>query len=250
MSRCGHPTSYTFNNVIATHTISVTFAIKTFTITPSATNGGIVSPSGVQTVNYGIDKTFTITPNSGYHLYDVSKDGSSIGASTSVTFSSVSANHTLAATFVPNSQPVHRFRNLKNGFYLLSADPNEWNTINTTLYKTWTDEGVAYTINTTNPLNSSPLWRFRNIKGGNYLYSADPTEKATIIANLSKTWIYEGPTYNVDRNFAVGGKTVDRFINLKNGTYLYSADPAEQANIINTLSKTWKLEGAAFYLAP
>ena len=220
-------------------------------IYPMADANGTISPSTPQTVASGADSTaFTFTANAGYHLADVKVDGVSVGHPASYTVTNVTADHTIAVTFASDLQPVHRFRNLKNGFYLLSADPNEWNTINTTLSKTWVDEGVAYTVNTANPLNISPLWRFRNLKGGNYLYSADPVEKANIIAKLSKTWFYEGPTYNVDRTFAAGGKTVDRFINRKNGTYLYSADPAEQTTIINTLSKTWKLEGPAFYLAP
>jgi hypothetical protein len=149
-------------------------------------------------------------------------------------------------------KPVYRFRNLKNGFYLWSADEAEKNTIITTLYKTWLYEGTAYRINTANPLNQSPLWRFVNIKGGYYLYSADPAEKASIIANLSKTWKFEGEAYKVSTNPA--GAPVWRFRNIAkgatNGTYLYSADVNEKNTIVATLGKVWQLEGPAYYLAP
>jgi hypothetical protein len=149
-------------------------------------------------------------------------------------------------------KPVYRFRNLKNGFYLWSADEAEKNTIITTLYKTWLYEGPAYQINTANPLNQSPLWRFVNIKGGYYLYSADPAEKASIIANLSKTWKFEGEAYKVSTNPA--GAPVWRFRNIAkgvtNGTYLYSADVNEKNTIVATLGKVWQLEGPAYYLAP
>ena len=148
----------------------------------------------------------------------------------------------------PTHGPVYRFRSLKNGSYLWSADENEKATIISTLSKSWRYEGVAYTIDTANPLNSSALWRFVNLKGGYYLYSADPAEKADIVANLSKSWLCEGPAYNVSIDSS--GAPVWRFRNLKNGTYLYSADVNEKDTIVNTLSKTWQLEGPAFYIAP
>jgi hypothetical protein len=152
-----------------------------------------------------------------------------------------------SVTIGPTS--VWRFRNLRNGFYLWSADPSEKATIINTLSGTWLYEGPAYTINTSNPLNSSPLWRFRNIRGGFYLYTADPNEKTTIINTLSGTWTYEGPAYNVSMNSS-GNAPVWRFRNLHDGTYLYSADPNEKNTIVNTLGSTWQLEGPAYYLAP
>ena len=73
------------------------------TITPSVTPGGSISPSGAQTVMDGGDKTFTITPDPGYHVLDVLVDGVSVGAVTSYTFTEVTADHTIAATLVPDS---------------------------------------------------------------------------------------------------------------------------------------------------
>ena len=78
-ARC---TSYTFTNVTGNHTISATFAIDTFTITPTAGANGTISPGGAQTVDYGGSRTFTITPDAGYHVADVLVDGDSVGAVT------------------------------------------------------------------------------------------------------------------------------------------------------------------------
>jgi hypothetical protein len=144
--------------------------------------------------------------------------------------------------------PVHRFRNLKNGYYLWSADEAEKETIIRTLGGTWAYEGVAYQVNRANELNHSPLWRFRNIAGGFYLYTADPAEKARIIAQLSNTWRFEGEAYQVSTD--PSGYAVWRFRNLRNGTYLYSADSAEAADIVAKLQSTWQLEGIAYDLAP
>ncbi|GAB1417969.1 hypothetical protein MASR2M12_07340 [Bacteroidales bacterium] len=95
----GVPTTYTFNNVTANHTISVSFAINTYTIMASAGANGSISPSGTVTVNHGENKTFTISPNAGYHIADVLVDGASVGAVATYTFSNITANHTISVSF-------------------------------------------------------------------------------------------------------------------------------------------------------
>ena len=97
----GAITSYTFSNVTATHTISATFAIDTYTITATAGSNGSISPTNA-TVNYGGSQTFTISPNTGYYA-DVMVDGADQGAITSYTFNNVTATHTISATFAINT---------------------------------------------------------------------------------------------------------------------------------------------------
>ncbi len=91
--------SYTISNVTGSHTISVTFAPITYTITASAGANGTISPSGAVTVNSGGSQTFSFTPATGYQVSSVLIDGGSVGALTSYTFSNVTANHTISATF-------------------------------------------------------------------------------------------------------------------------------------------------------
>ena len=97
----GAPTSYTFTNVTAGHTISATFAIDTFTITPSAGQHGSISPATPQPADYGADRVFTITPAPGYYIADVLVDGVSVGPVTSHAFVDITADHTIAASFAP-----------------------------------------------------------------------------------------------------------------------------------------------------
>jgi hypothetical protein len=52
-------------------------------------------------VNYGESQTFIITASPGYRISDVMVDGSSIGVVGSHTFTSVVADHTIAASFLP-----------------------------------------------------------------------------------------------------------------------------------------------------
>ena len=96
----GVPTaSRTETNVIDNKSVVASFALNTYTITPSASANGTISPSGAQTVTFGSNITFAIAPDAGYHIADVLKDNVSIGASSSVTFSSVTTSHTLSASF-------------------------------------------------------------------------------------------------------------------------------------------------------
>ena len=97
-------TSYTFTDVTANHSISATFAIKTFTITASAGANGSISPSPSATVGYGGAQTFTITPRAGYHVASVTIDGTALSNPvTSNTFRNVTTNHSISATFAANA---------------------------------------------------------------------------------------------------------------------------------------------------
>ena len=93
--------SYSFSNVTANHTISVTFAPITFTLTASAGSNGTISPSGAVSVNYGGNQTFTFTPATGYQVASVAVDGTAVTTASSYSFSNVTANHTISVTFAP-----------------------------------------------------------------------------------------------------------------------------------------------------
>ena len=67
--------TYTFTNVQAPHTISVTFTQAAATITATAGAGGSITPPGVTHVALGGNLTYTITPNNGYSRATVKVDG-------------------------------------------------------------------------------------------------------------------------------------------------------------------------------
>jgi hypothetical protein len=92
--------TYTFNNVVADHTISVTFALRTYTITASAGTGGTIDPLGAVVVDCGADQDFTIAAGPCYDIADVLVDGVPQGPITTYSFTNVRATHTIAASFV------------------------------------------------------------------------------------------------------------------------------------------------------
>src|SRR6185437_12208211 len=88
------------------HTIAASFAINTYTIASSAGPNGTINPNGNTTVNCGDNQVYTITPATCYHIADVLVDGASVGAVPSYTFSNVTANHTIAASFAINTYTI------------------------------------------------------------------------------------------------------------------------------------------------
>ncbi|MEM2522663.1 MAG: DUF2341 domain-containing protein [Candidatus Bathyarchaeia archaeon] len=84
-------------------TITAHFTLKRYVINASVMGvGGSIEPSGWVTVYHGENITFTITPDIGYHIYDVLVDGVSQGQIYEYTFYVVTANHTITALFAPN----------------------------------------------------------------------------------------------------------------------------------------------------
>ncbi len=96
-------TSYTFINVSANHTIRAVFAINTFVINATAGASGTISPSGNVSVIYDANRSFSITPNIGYHIDSLIVDGSPVTPDTNYTFSNVNANHTILVVFKINT---------------------------------------------------------------------------------------------------------------------------------------------------
>ena len=76
-------------------------------ITATADEHGKIEPAGTIAVPKGGNKTFTITPDSGYCIKDVLVDGKSVGAVTEYKFENVTEAHKIHATFARNYTPYY-----------------------------------------------------------------------------------------------------------------------------------------------
>ena len=76
-------------------------AATTYTIQATVSGGnGTISPSGPVSVNKGVDKEFTITPNKGYVIASLKVDGTEVeNPSNTYTFPNVTSNHTIEVSF-------------------------------------------------------------------------------------------------------------------------------------------------------
>jgi len=78
---------------------TLTTGLPTYTLIASAGANGSINPSGTLIVSQNTRQTYIIAANSGYKIADVLVDGVSAGAVSPYIFNSVTANHTIAATF-------------------------------------------------------------------------------------------------------------------------------------------------------
>jgi hypothetical protein len=90
---CGYQRS---SNVSVGHNAS---SYRSFTITAAAGKGGKIMPEGKVSVRDGVNKTFTIIPDSGYEIADVLVDGKSVGAVTDYLFEKVNHEHCIEVRF-------------------------------------------------------------------------------------------------------------------------------------------------------
>ena len=99
--------SFTLSDVTENHTVSVSFAISQYTVTPSAGSNGVISPSTAQTVNYGDEVAFTAAPSTGYSVNQWLVDNSPVQTGgASFTLNDVTENHTVSVSFALNIYTV------------------------------------------------------------------------------------------------------------------------------------------------
>lgn len=98
--------AFTFSKVAGDHAITAEFTpLASYTISAGAGAGGSISDPGDTTVYQGEDRTYTVTPDDGYEIADVTVDGTSVGAVSSYTFKNIRAGHTISASFKAKAAP-------------------------------------------------------------------------------------------------------------------------------------------------
>lgn len=97
---------FTLENITGDRNLTAVFEKeppKTYTVAAAvATNGGIITPTGMSPVPAGSWIGYAITPDRGYRVRMVYVDGEAIGAATSYNFTDVQKDHTISAEFEPD----------------------------------------------------------------------------------------------------------------------------------------------------
>ena len=202
----GPITKYEFRKVKSDHTIEALFIIRTYTITPTAGANGSIAPSEATIVNYGTDLEFTITPDPGYRIEDVWIDEESVGAVTSYTFTDISTDHSIAATFISTMEVLH------------VAFPNESMKIGDVIPVTITvenDVGNPYTF-ISGSVGGYPLEGFQRITATTY--------------GLNFTINQEGNSYTASEDIPVSNLVISNGVELSapyNLPVIQSGDPLD-----------------------
>jgi YD repeat-containing protein len=91
--------TYTTGPITSDCTVTASFAVNTFTVTPSAGANGTITPSTPQTVNYNDTVQFTVTPDTGYSIASVTGCNGTLVGNT-YTAGPITADCTVIATFI------------------------------------------------------------------------------------------------------------------------------------------------------
>jgi hypothetical protein len=220
----------------------------TIHLTPSDGSG-----SGIAGTFYQLDAgpvtsgtvvtTSSVNPAHTVDYWSVDKVGNEQSPRTHIQFA-------VTAAPADTPMPVWRFYNFRTGTHFYTADPAEMANVRDHMKSTYSLDGVAYNVNTANLSNNTPLYRFYNLKTGTHFYTADAAEMNRVKTTMASTYHLDGVAYYVCATNVTSATTVWRFYNMKTGTHFYTADPAEKANVLNTMRSTYSLDGAGFYLAP
>jgi hypothetical protein len=185
------PEYKSFNDVTSNQTQNFSAEFETFIITASAGTGGIITPSGNVPVYYDSSKTFQITEDEGYHIFQLLVDSLSTEIDSSYTFNNVKENHTIEALFSKDTLNVSA-----------SCSPVEGGTI--------TGSGnYEYGSSVTVAASASYGYKFVNWTDGTEILSTDSIYTFVLKSNRSLVAHFSTNTYNVSTSSepAEGGTT-------------------------------------------
>jgi alpha-tubulin suppressor-like RCC1 family protein len=98
---------YVINNVQANHTVVVTFALDTFTVSASVSGAhGTVSPTS-QSIAYGSNASIAITPDAHYHIATITDNSAPVTVANPYVINNVTAGHTVVVTFALDTYSVN-----------------------------------------------------------------------------------------------------------------------------------------------
>lgn len=96
--------TYTTGQITGNCTVLATFAINTYTVTPTAGSQGSLNPNMPQSVAYNGTTSFTVTPNTGYYMSVTGCGGQLMG--NTYTTGPITGDCTVSATFASNGYIV------------------------------------------------------------------------------------------------------------------------------------------------
>ena len=232
---------YSIGSVTADHAIGGSFAVDTFTVTPSAGANGSMSPNTPQTLPYNATASFTVTANSGYHVASLSGCGATYkSASGKYDTAAVTANCTVTAGFAIDTFAVN-----------FASGPN--GTLSGTTSQTVNYGGSATAVTAVPAANS----HFVNWTGtGGFVTSAtNPLTVANVTAAQTITANFAINTYTVTPSVGVGSghgtlSPLTAAIVASNGTTSFTVSPGSGYTATITGTCGGSLSGATYTTSP
>ncbi len=94
-----------------------------------------------------------------------------------------------------NNAPLYRFYNRQTGAHFYTASVAEKNNVQANLSAIYSYDGPAYNVCVTPLADAQTVYRFYNKINGAHFYTASEAEKNSVLANLSATYVLDGPAF-------------------------------------------------------
>lgn len=95
-----------FTAINSDHIVKIQFGQYVYSITATAGANGTITPEGETEVSYNGSQRYNIQPEEGYVIAGVTIDGEERGAMASYTFTNVTSDHTISATFAKSRYEI------------------------------------------------------------------------------------------------------------------------------------------------
>ena len=156
----------------------------------------------------------------------------------------IDAANAIYGTINDNKIDVYRFFNPNSGGHFFTADIDEKdNVINNTAFESEGTGFRALSSISDDPQETSPVYRFLNIKLGSHLFTSFEMEKNHLMT--LNDFAYEGIGFRAFTTDSVTTTPIYRFFNTSKGGHFFTASEMEKEAVM--LIPNFQYEGEAFY---
>ena len=133
---------------------------------------------------------------SGSHFYTASEaEKNNVVNTLSPTYSLDGVAYSINTAAAANNAPLYRFYNRQTGAHFYTASVTEKNNVQANLSAIYSYDGPAYNVCVTPLADAQTVYRFYNKINGAHFYTASEAEKNSVLANLSATYVLDGPAF-------------------------------------------------------
>jgi hypothetical protein len=145
---------------------------------------------------------------------------------------------------------VYRFWSPLTNRHFYTIDEAQKNKLIAERSDAWTFEGPAFHAWSTQYFpDLAPVYRFWSDASNSHFYTANETEKESLLADYPHLWTYEGVAFYA---YPEGSQPADaspiyRFWNLSDSSHFYTINQQEAGRLLTEYSHLFVFEGTAFY---
>jgi len=190
-----------------------------------------------QTYDYNENQTLTITPNIGVlnNDSDANEDSLTAVLVSQPSNGTITLNSDGSFNYIPNTGYI--------GTDSFTYEADNGSNLSTPATVTIVNQQQANSSNTTDP-----VYRFYDAATNQHFYTANTSEKDSLIANPSSGYSYEGQAFKDSLTAGAGLIPLYRFYSATSSDHFFTTNETEKNQIINTPSEGYNFEGVAFYV--